>query len=376
LKELKSHPNASGLRPNVFTVDSYQGEENDIILLSLVRSNLNMGIGFLNNKNRLVVGVSRARRGLYLFGNAVTLTGAESCDDLQGRDPLWFPLLEFMGQQKPQRFVGALNGGFPITCAKHGNKVIVQEPVDWVGRAGGCNLKCNESALQCGHPCPLKCHPFDHSIVVCTVKCPKTLRCGHRCSEFCGTKCYCKECRRHDGETARPSNSPQKDLVRVNYWEENEEPIAGPSQQGGIMKRSSSQQLQSRITFARGKTTPSPENSSPFRPKTASRAWRSWDAKQADTQAAEQARLTEAARPKTDKSTLVFQETWHPTTTDKNGNRVRATCGPIKTTVPRFEPEALLEGIESMTMVVEKINVPNRPATFTPVDPEDDLIVL
>jgi helicase required for RNAi-mediated heterochromatin assembly 1 len=371
---LKDHKHASGLRPNVFTVDSYQGEENDIILLSLVRSNLNMGIGFLNNKNRLTVGLSRARRGLYLFGNALTLSGPESDEDLSGRDPLWLPLLQFMGRQTLKRF--DVDDGFPITCNKHGSKVIIREPVDWERRVGGCNVKCNEAYLPCGHPCPLNCHPFDHSIVVCTVKCPKTLQCGHGCNEFCGTKCYCKECCLHDGETTRPSNSRQKDLLRGHEWEEGEEPIAGPSQQGGIMKRSSSQQLQSRVTFVRRNTIPSPEKSSPFRPKTTPGAWRSWDAKQADARAAEEACSTEAARPKTDKSTLVFQETWHPTTTDKNGNRVRATCGPIKTTVPRFEPEVLLEGIESMTMVVEKVNVPNPPATFAPVDPEDDLIVL
>jgi hypothetical protein len=29
-------------------------------------------------------------------------------------------------------------------------------------------------------------------------------------------------------------------------------------------------------------------------------------------------------------TTLVFEETWHPTTTDKNGNSVRATSRPIK----------------------------------------------
>jgi helicase required for RNAi-mediated heterochromatin assembly 1 len=375
LKVLKEHKHASGLRPNVFTVDSYQGEENDIILLSLVRSNLNMGIGFLNNKNRLTVGLSRARRGLYLFGNAVTLSGPESDEDLSGRNPLWLPLLQFMGRQN--RF--DVDDGFPITCTKHGNKVIIQEPVDWERRVGGCNVKCSEADLPCGHPCPLKCHPFDHSIVVCTVKCLKTLQCGHGCSEFCGTKCYCKEYGCRDGETGHPNNRAQNDLVRVNVWEENEELIAGPSQQGGGMKRSGSQQLQSWATVARGNRTPSPEKSSLFQPKTTPRAWRSWDAKQADAQAAEQARSTEAAKPKTDKSTLVFQETWHPTTTDKNGNRIRATCGPIKTTVPRFEPEALLEGIESITMVVERanVNVPNRPATFTPfIDPEDDLIVL
>jgi helicase required for RNAi-mediated heterochromatin assembly 1 len=343
---LKDHKYASGLRPNVFTVDSYQGEENDIILLSLVRSNLNMGIGFLNNKNRLTVGLSRARRGLYLFGNAVTLSGPESDEDLSGRDPLWLPLLQFMGRQK--RF--DVDDGFPITCTKHGNKVIIQEPADWELRVGGCNAKCNEPDLPCGHPCPLKCHPFDHSIVVCTVECLKIMQCGHRCSAFCGTQCSCKECDYRDAETGHPRNRPQKDLVRVPEWEENEDPRAGSSQQRGIMKRSSSQQLQSRATFTRGNEAPSPEKSSLFQPKTTPTAWKTWNAEKADAQIAEQVRSVEAARPKADPSTFVFQETWHPTTTDKNGNRVRAS-GPIKTTVPRFEPEALLEGIESLLLV-------------------------
>jgi superfamily I DNA and/or RNA helicase len=45
------------------TVDRYQGEENDIILLSLVRSNKNNSIGFLKISNRVCVALSRARKG-------------------------------------------------------------------------------------------------------------------------------------------------------------------------------------------------------------------------------------------------------------------------------------------------------------------------
>lgn len=51
------------------TVDNYQGEENEIILLSLVRSNKDNRIGFLNVKNRVCVALSRARSGLYVIGN-------------------------------------------------------------------------------------------------------------------------------------------------------------------------------------------------------------------------------------------------------------------------------------------------------------------
>lgn len=55
-------------------VDKYQGEENDIILLSLVRSNADGKIGFLSIKNRVCVALSRARKGLFIVGNMDCLT--------------------------------------------------------------------------------------------------------------------------------------------------------------------------------------------------------------------------------------------------------------------------------------------------------------
>ena len=58
----------------ISTVDNYQGEENDIILLSLVRSNNENKIGFLNNFNRVCVSFSRAKIGFYIIGNINCLT--------------------------------------------------------------------------------------------------------------------------------------------------------------------------------------------------------------------------------------------------------------------------------------------------------------
>ncbi|XP_059617588.1 RNA helicase aquarius [Phlebotomus argentipes] len=49
----------------VTTVDKYQGQQNDYILVSLVRSK---AVGHLRDVRRLVVAVSRARLGLYMFG--------------------------------------------------------------------------------------------------------------------------------------------------------------------------------------------------------------------------------------------------------------------------------------------------------------------
>lgn len=53
----------------VKTVDDYQGEENDYVILSLVRSNQEGKIGFVADENRICVAISRARLGLFIFGN-------------------------------------------------------------------------------------------------------------------------------------------------------------------------------------------------------------------------------------------------------------------------------------------------------------------
>lgn len=50
-------------------VDNFQGEENKIILLSLVRSNNEGRAGFLSSEHRVCVALSRARDGFYIVGN-------------------------------------------------------------------------------------------------------------------------------------------------------------------------------------------------------------------------------------------------------------------------------------------------------------------
>lgn len=62
----------------VAVLDNYQGEESDIILLSLVRSNDQQKIGFLKTENRVCVALSRARNGFYIMGNMTQLTHESS----------------------------------------------------------------------------------------------------------------------------------------------------------------------------------------------------------------------------------------------------------------------------------------------------------
>jgi hypothetical protein len=59
------------------TVDSFEGREEDLVVISLVRSNERGRIGFLRVPNRLNVAVSRARRLVACIGDAATLRSGE-----------------------------------------------------------------------------------------------------------------------------------------------------------------------------------------------------------------------------------------------------------------------------------------------------------
>lgn len=58
----------------ISTVDGFQGQERDVILISLVRANDNGDIGFLRDLRRMNVAITRARMKLIILGDVPTLT--------------------------------------------------------------------------------------------------------------------------------------------------------------------------------------------------------------------------------------------------------------------------------------------------------------
>jgi hypothetical protein len=66
-------------RFRIVTVDAAQGSEADVVILSCVRSNGRGEIGFVENKNRMCVAISRARDKLIIVGDSKTFR----------RRPLW-----------------------------------------------------------------------------------------------------------------------------------------------------------------------------------------------------------------------------------------------------------------------------------------------
>ncbi|CAF0839837.1 unnamed protein product [Brachionus calyciflorus] len=169
----------------VSTVDNFQGEENDIILLSLVRSNSNGKIGFLNIHNRVCVALSRARKGFYCIGNL---------DFIASHSDKWSSIIEHL------KNLDCVGQGLKLTCTTHPeNDVLAIEPDDFDLRLdGGCKLKCNFS-LKCGHECSRYCHgntDQEHLLHQCNLPCEKiNPKCGHKCTRSCSQTNECNSCR-------------------------------------------------------------------------------------------------------------------------------------------------------------------------------------
>lgn len=69
-------PRDAWLIDNIATVDSFQGQERDVVIVSLTRSNPDGAVGFLTDLKRLNVTLSRARQQLVIIGDLSTLGAA------------------------------------------------------------------------------------------------------------------------------------------------------------------------------------------------------------------------------------------------------------------------------------------------------------
>nr|XP_023014369.1 NFX1-type zinc finger-containing protein 1-like [Leptinotarsa decemlineata] len=163
----------------IAVLDNYQGEENDIILLSLVRNNSENKIGFLKIENRVCVALSRARNGLYIMGNMNLL-----CNNSK----IWPKIREALESQN------AIGHNLMLRCQVHYDKITPVKKADDFNSfpEGGCSQICG-AKLGCGHFCKRLCHVEDkeHVLHKCREKCSNVL-CEdptHICRELCFKEC-------------------------------------------------------------------------------------------------------------------------------------------------------------------------------------------
>ena len=168
----------------VCAVDNFQGEENDIVLLSFVRSNSEGRVGFLGESNRICVALSRARQGLYCIGNFSLLKRKcklwqDICDDLETHN--------------------AIGDSLQLVCKNHSNITHVLTSHDF-DILGGCKMTCGHR-LDCGHACDKPCHALDvyhdpkHEEGQCIKLCFKCCPNEHQCQETCHYPRPCDDCR-------------------------------------------------------------------------------------------------------------------------------------------------------------------------------------
>ncbi|KNG51926.1 stage v sporulation protein k [Stemphylium lycopersici] len=180
--------NISKRKLRISTIDNYQGEESEIVIACLTRSNEAGDIGFMASPQRVNVLLSRARNALIMIGNANTFMNSR-----KGKE-VWVPLMDNLKQD------GHVYDGFPIKCEQHPEKTALlseKEQFDSVCPDGGCSEPCGKM-LSCGfHPCPQRCHQLqDHSKMECKVIVSFTCTNKHTTTRKCHEKtaAHCRKC--------------------------------------------------------------------------------------------------------------------------------------------------------------------------------------
>lgn len=212
--------------------DNYQGEESDIVVASLTRSNESGDIGFMSAPERLNVLITRARNCLILIGNMDTFMRSK-----KGK-PTWHPLFDLLKDK------GHIYDGLPVKCGKHLERTaLLKEPMDFdkICPDGGCTelwyaapdlsfllvnlpfpsrfpIPCSTSIaerladtssdapLKCGmHKCTSRCHRIvDHSRTECNQLIQKICDRQHKIKVRCSKRNDgCHKCIQEDKEMER-----------------------------------------------------------------------------------------------------------------------------------------------------------------------------
>eukprot|EP00298_Acanthocystis_sp_HF-20_P017737 c21816_g1_i3.p1 GENE.c21816_g1_i3~~c21816_g1_i3.p1 ORF type:complete len:776 (+),score=152.05 c21816_g1_i3:307-2634(+) len=180
----------------VSTVDRYQGDENQVIILSLVRSNDLKKIGFIGIRNRVVVMTSRAKRAFFIVGNSKHLLESNSAgttsteeknlssENNSGKN-LWANIISYLQKSK------CIGNFLARSCSDHPYIKINPfssntNPSD--KNPSSCTASCGKKFDDCVHICRSFCHrgsphPPCQSIVM-----KESSTCSHKIPTICFLK--------------------------------------------------------------------------------------------------------------------------------------------------------------------------------------------
>ncbi|XP_065661939.1 uncharacterized protein LOC136084823 isoform X2 [Hydra vulgaris] len=148
------------------TVDRFQGDEADIVIISLVIDAMSY-TGFVKKLNRMIVLLSRARLGMYIIGNinyfeekpdGSTCHWTDILTKLrQSCEPDMNPSAVLEKVENLHYYGPRLGNELPICCPVHREKMVYYAKSVQQLKLNFCKEKCSE-LLSCKHSCDLLCH--------------------------------------------------------------------------------------------------------------------------------------------------------------------------------------------------------------------------
>ncbi|CAB3384845.1 Hypothetical predicted protein [Cloeon dipterum] len=191
----------------VAVVDDFQGEECNIILLSLVRSNQHGHIGFVDIPNRVCVALSRAKIGLVITGNIHTLATHSNT---------WKWIRWRLDKSK------AINETLELRCELHPDQIMKVkngEEIKHFSPYGGCNKMCRMT-MPCSHSCSAVCHAGTDDHGMCMQSCRRICqKCRRKCPKKCHEDCpkCCPDEIEHIGQQMERL-SMKRDKESIDSW--------------------------------------------------------------------------------------------------------------------------------------------------------------
>ena len=156
------------------TIDMYQGDENEVVIISLTRSNNSGKVGFMKELNRRCVAQSRAKRLCIFIGN----------DKMFNDQPKWKVFMSKL------RLNDSLDSVFTIQCPREEHRLITTIQIkdsEVFPPQSFCQKTCGMLMPSCRkHLCPMLCQP-DHSHDICKhpIKYNDLMRCLHERNRKC-----------------------------------------------------------------------------------------------------------------------------------------------------------------------------------------------
>lgn len=210
IKQLRKLPDPRAKLAIVSTVDRYQGDENDIVILSLVSTR--PGNRFVALRNRFIVSTSRARIGFYIIGSSAAISRTGLGNDGPSHWRRFLCDLKYSSkaddgddrQESQTNLTSRFGRRLTICCPRHDgiSKDILSGddlPNTSDDVVAFCSEPCSFVLPWCGHTCQLKCHSL--KLQPHTGKCDIALE--RPCEEHVDVPLFC-----HQLDFMKKSGSP------------------------------------------------------------------------------------------------------------------------------------------------------------------------